>query len=278
MVPLDAVPPGAVGRSAAGFELTPHLALRFEFDGRSWDAAAAALTLRDADALDSFAVMASDLGTRLPAGPTWTDVVSIVAEWQDLFAPRGKPSAELELGLWGELWFLAGSANVDATLSGWRGPDRDAVDFFVGQRSVEVKTSRAHRVHRVSQSQVSEPVGVHEAWLLSLWVKADPSSGVTVSSLAESIVERATDRRDAWKKMATAGYRLGDRHHFETAYSLMHTPEWYPAAVVPRVREVDPGVSDLRYRVVLDEALRTQGEAAEALWMHFLGRAYGGVK
>lgn len=278
VVPLASVPPGAVGRSAAGFELTPHASLHFELDGRSWDAAAAALSLKDADAVESFAVMAADLSARLPQDAKWSDVVSVVSEWQELFAPRGKPTAEAELGLWGELWFIANSSNVDATLAGWRGPDRDAVDFFVGGRSAEVKASRAHRVHRVSQSQVTRPVGDHPAWFLSLWVKADPTSDLTVTSLVDRVVARASDQRDAWTRISAAGYRPGDRRHFETGYALMQAPEWYPAAAVPRVHAADPGVSDLRYRVVLDEARRGDDSTANELWVHFHGRAYGGLK
>jgi hypothetical protein len=278
VVPLSMVPPGAVGRTGAGFELTAHPSLHFEFEGKSWDGAAAALSLKDVDVVESFAVLAADVIQRLGEDARWADVVAIVSEWQELFAPRGKPTAEAELGLWGELWFIAGSLDVDTMLVGWRGPERDATDFFVNGRSAEVKASRAQRVHRVSQSQVTRPAGDHPAWFLSLWVKADPASETTVSTLVDRILTRASDQRDAWVRISNAGYRQGDRRHFGTSYALMQAPEWYPASAIPRVREADPGVSDLRYRVVLDEARRERDETASMLWHHFQGRDYGGQK
>jgi hypothetical protein len=278
VVPLANVPPGAVGRMGAGFELTAHPSLHFEFEGKSWDGAAAALSLKDVDVVESFAVLAADVVQRLADDARWSDVVAIVSEWQELFAPRGKTTAEAELGLWGELWFIAASADVDSLLLGWRGPERDATDFFLNGRSAEVKTSRLHRVHRVSQSQVSRPVGDHPAWLLSLWVKADPASQTTVSSLAELIVQQASDQREAWRRLGGAGYREGDRRHFATSYALMEAPEWYPTSMVPRVREADVGVSDLRYRVELDDSRREGAAATSELWRHFHGRDYGGQK
>jgi len=278
VVPLAMVPPGAVGRAGAGFELTGHPSLQFQYEGRSWEGAAAALSLRDMDVVESFAVLAADVVQRLGEDATWADVVGIVSEWQELFAPRGKPTAEAELGLWGELWFIAESLDVDATLLGWRGPDRDATDFFLNGRSVEVKASRANRVHRVSQTQVSRPAGDHPAWFLSLWMKADPASELTVPSLADSILARASDQRDAWTRISQAGYRSGDRRHYSASYALMQAPEWYPASTIPRVHSADAGVSDLRYRVELDESRREGEEGSSALWCHFHGRDYGGQK
>src|SRR6187399_3404918 len=71
IVPLAAVPPGAVGRQAAGCELIPHSSARFVHGEKHWDAPAAALVCHDANLLDPFSIFASDVIRRTSAIPTW---------------------------------------------------------------------------------------------------------------------------------------------------------------------------------------------------------------
>jgi len=40
---------------------------------------------------------------------------------------------------------------------------------------------------------VVAPVGIHESWLLSLWVKRDPA-GMSVGELVDNILERVSDQ------------------------------------------------------------------------------------
>lgn len=277
VIPLSQLPPGTVGRRASGCELLGHPDLRFAHHGREWHASAASLICTDPELVDAFAVLAADISVRLGgADVSWTSVLAMVEEWQTLLAPRGRPSAEAEIGLWGELWFIERSRDLDRALRGWRGPDGDATDFFVEGMSAEVKTTRQRRRHHVSQSQVEEPVGTYEAWLLSLWVKTDPAGELTVPRLAAQILSRASDPADAQRRLGRAGYSPGDRMAYSAAFVVLGEPEWFCVADVPCVRAVDPGVSQLRYRVSLDEAQAADMARATALWWHFHGREYGG--
>ena len=277
VVPIRDLGMAPVGRRASGCELIGHSSTRTVFQGRHAVGPAAALLCIDPELLDAFAVLAVDVAKRVrESGGTWASMLAAVEEWQTLLAPRGLPSAEAEQGLWGELWFLSQADDVEPALAGWRGPDGDATDFFLGGRSAEVKTSRHRRQHHVSHSQVDAPVGSHDAWLLSIWVKPDPAASSTVVHLAESILERVRDRGEALRRLAQAGYSPADRIGYGTAFVVLGEPEWYAAADIPRVRAADPGVSQLRYRVALDEARRADGRLSDSLWQHFLGHEYRG--
>lgn len=265
--------PSAIGRRAAGCELRAHGALHYRFDGEEWTGPAAILECADPELVDSFAVLASDVEARAEADPTWQAVLGLVEEWQALLAPRGTPTAESELGLWGELWFLSQSIDVDRALASWRGPDRDSSDFFVDGIAAEVKTSRLRRQHHVSLVQVDPGIVSFESWLVSLWVKVDPAATLTVFALASDIMDRASDRADAMRRIARAGFTLNDRREFVTGYVLASEPEWYPVDAVPRVRVADPGVSQLRYRVLLDESRRASADIVDRLRTHFHERA-----
>jgi hypothetical protein len=276
LIELTDVPSPLVGRRSAGFELLPYGSLAFVYGDRRWTSGAAALVNTDPELLSVFAVLAADVEERVSEnGRMWKHVVAIVEEWQSLMAPRGRPSAESEVGLWGELWLLAVSTNPDLLLAGWRGPDREEADFFVDGTTVEVKTSRQAGQHHVSLSQLLAPMGQRDAWLLSLWVGLDPIRGCTVPSLADRLIARVTNPSDALRRLATAGYVPADRQFYEATLVLLIEPRWYAVTDVPKVRVVDSGVSRVRYMITLDESLATSDSAS--LWWHFIGREYEGV-
>ena len=276
VIPLPNIDGNAIGRRASGCEVVGHMSTRFDHAGREWNGAAAVLLCTESELMDAFAVLAADVVARSSLiGASWSSIVALVEEWQTLLAPRGRPSVEIETGLWGELWFIDRSVDVGRILGGWRGPERDATDFFVDRVSTEIKTARVRRHHHISVAQVDAPVGTHAAWLLSLWVKIAPD-GVTVPALVDRILERGPDHADALRRIARAGFSPADRAMYTTGFVLLAEPEWYPVESVPRVRSVDPGVSQLRYRIVLDESLAADRSSAQTLWQHFHGHDYGG--
>lgn len=275
--PMTDVGAAPFGRRASGCELLAHSSTRLVFQGRDTVGPAAALLCIDPQLVDAFVVLAVDAAKRLrETGGSWASLQAIVEEWQSLLAPRGRPSAEAEMGLWGELWFLSQAADIDKAIAGWRGPDGDATDFFYGGKGAEVKTSRLRRQHFVSLSQVDAPVGTHDAWMLSIWVKPDAGSSCTVATLGEDILNRAHNRGEALRRLARAGYSPAERSGYVATFVILAEPEWYAASDVPRVRTADPGVSHLRYRVSLDEGRHAPASLSDSLWLHFLGRSYSG--
>lgn len=271
LIPLAAVPV-SVGRRGGGFSLHPVARVIFEHAGRRWEQPAATLECTEAHLVDVFLVLVVDIGRRLASldsDVTWDRVVAWVEEWQMLLARRALLTIEQQLGLWGELWIIANAVNVDALVAGWRGPDREMIDFFLDGVALEVKVSRRAHVHHVSQRQVERPVGVHQAYLLSIWVGIDPARGISVAELVDATLTRVSDGPAFLRQIALLGYAPLDRDQYVTRFVPLEPPGWFRAEDVPRVRDIDPRISQLRYVVSLDVDSALAGEPASRLWRHF---------
>ena len=272
LIPLAATPGFGVGRSGGGFSLRPASRVTFRYDARQWDQAAAALECTDAALMDTFCVLVLDLIKRLDASPlevTWSRILAWLDEWQSLLGRRGGLSTEQQLGLWGELWLVSRAAHPDRLVEAWRGPERDAVDFFLDGIGLEVKVSRNAHVHHVSQRQVDLPVGQHGAYLLSLWVAPEPVRGISLAQLVDSLSATVSDPARFLRHVALLGYSLMDREQYSLRYVALDDPLWFPAADVPRVRAADPGIAQIRYVVTLNPDKCVGKEMERDLWRHF---------
>lgn len=273
LIPLD-VAPKDVGRRGGGFSLLAAARVAFNHARRRWEQPAAALECTEPDLVDTFLVLVLDLAQRLASATeavTWSTVLAWVDEWQALLARRTVLTGEQQLGLWGELWLISNAADPDLLLAAWRGPERAPADFFLNGIGVEVKTSRSPNTHHVSQSQIDRPVGVHAAYLLSIWVGIDPGRGISLKELVERLLARVADPPALLKQVALAGYNPPDSDQYATRFLPLEAPCWFRADDVPQVRGIDPGISQLRYTVLLDSDKAATGAEADALWRHFCG-------
>lgn len=269
LIPCEGIPNSAAGRLASGCELRGHSSTVVRFMDSQWTGAAAALICTDPSLSETFSILSSEVMRQTRGNRNWRKILASVEEWQQLLAPRHRPTAEAELGLWAELWFVDRSAHIDRTLEGWRGPEGDPSDFFLDGQAAEVKASRNRGEHHVSLSQVDTAAGSCPSWLLSIWAIRDPDSGTSVASLADRILQRSQSAGAALKRLAQAGFTPLARDLYTTKFRLLDEPDWYPMDSVPRVRAADPGVTHLRYRVRLSEEKRAQADTVAGLWRHF---------
>jgi hypothetical protein len=273
LVPLKTAPV-AVGRRGGGFSLNPVSRVVFEHEGRRWEQPAATLECTENQLIDAFLVLVVDIARRLRSSgeeDAWEAIVRWVEEWQVLLTRRVVLTTEQQLGLWGELWIVSVAGNPDSLVEGWRGPEREATDFFLGGIALEVKASRRAHVHHVSLRQVDLPVGVHESYLLSMWVGIDPVHGVSLAELVDKTLARAADAPALLKQVTLLGYTPRDRDQYPTRFVLLELPIWFRAKHIPRVREIDAGVSRVRYEVTLDIDKAVSDDFAMSLWHHFCG-------
>jgi hypothetical protein len=271
LIPL-AIAPATVGRRGGGFSLAPVASVAFDYGGRRWEQPAATLECTDSQLLDVFLVLVADLARRLAsaAGETrWSTILSWVEEWQVLLGRRPVLTAEQQLGLWGELWVIANAVDADSIVAAWRGPEREAVDFFFNRVGLEVKASRRAHVHHVSQHQIDLPLGIHDVYLLSIWIGLEPVRGVSLAELVDTVLARVSDSPALLKQVALVGYSPLDRDQYATRFIPLEPPRWFRAEDVPRVRNIDPGVSQVRYLVNLDIDKSLTSERAHNLWRHF---------
>lgn len=271
LIPLE-LATETVGRHGGGFSLTSTGRVAFRHDERRWEQSAAILTCTDAALEDTFMILVLDIAQRLTATSeaiTWSKVLSWVEDWQTLLSRRVALTLEEQLGLWGELWVMSKAAAPDALFAAWRGPDREPSDFFYDGKGLEVKVSQRAHVHHISESQVDAPRGVHEAFVLSIWVGQEPISGVSLGELASTLLSRVLDPAALLKVLARVGYSPLDRDQYTTRFLPLESPKWFPAEDVPRVRQMDEGISQLRYIVTLDIDRSLDDERVTELWQHF---------
>jgi hypothetical protein len=273
IVPLETAP-NAAGRVSFGCTLLPAERIEFVFDSEKWTQPAAILECTQPELLDTFIVLAHDVSARLErhaGAPSWIEVAAIVAEWQSLLGARERLSPEEELGLWAETWFLAQSCEPDLLVSAWQGPDDSAVDFVLGGIGAEIKASHARFSHSVSRAQAGRPLGSFEAYFVSYWVTLDPDRGATLPMIADALLERLSDPSEGLRRLLLAGYSPGDRAVYVRRFLVLEEA-WFAADAIPQVRVVDPGVFNLRYRVILDDARRLDPTESARVQLHF-GRA-----
>jgi hypothetical protein len=271
LIPLD-VAPVTVGRRGGGFSLNPATRVAFEYAGRRWEQAAAALECTESELVDTFLVLVLDISRRLASAATdvtWPTILAWVEEWQMLLARRAVLTPEQQLGLWGELWVISKAANPDRLVVAWRGPEGEAVDFFVDGVALDVKVSRRAHVHHVSQRQIDSPVGLHKAYLLSIWVGVEPVRGTSLAELVDATVGKVSDAPALLRQIALLGYTPLDRDQYATRFIPLDTPRWFRAEDVPRVRTIDAGISQVRYVVTLDIDRSLADDLASGLWRHF---------
>ena len=111
-----------------------------------------AIELADPSAVDLFEVVVSDIVSALAAESTSEAAVkslsSRLTRWQAFFERFGAAglSAEHQLGLFGELWFLRRMLQRSGTkaVTSWTGPRAANQDFQLAGRAMEVKTSSAN--------------------------------------------------------------------------------------------------------------------------------------
>lgn len=270
VVPL-AEAPCAVGRACFGCNLTPADAMRFEFDSREWTQPAAILECTEPELLETFVVLAHDVALRL-SGQTdpvhWRDVVALVSQWQDLLGARKRLSPEEELGLWAEVWFITQSTDPDRLIRAWRGPDSSPVDFVLDGIGAEIKASQTRLAHNVSRTQAKSPLGGFDSYLVSCWVTLDPVRGETLPTLVDRLLATLSDPAELLRRLLEAGYVHFDRVSYDRPLVVLDEA-WFAAKDVPQVRDVDPGITQLRYRVALDEARRQGAREAAILNRHF---------
>ncbi len=255
------------GRSTEVLQLRPFDAVVFEFGGRVWTSPAAVLECSDSTLLDTFAVLAADVAGAVAAGggPTWRAVSDAVRRWESLFRCVRRLSLNEELGLWGELWFITRGINIDAAVAGWIGPSGSPADFLLKGMGIECKTSTRRLSHHVSLRQLSRPLEPGPGYLLSIWVEVDPANGITLPALVRSVRLALSDVTEFERKLLEAGYSDRDANHYEMPYALIEEPFWFETSHVPKVRDVDEGVFDVRYRIMLRQEEAIDAAAREEI-------------
>ena len=243
------------------------------------------LALTDSQHRDLFDLLVRDLvGAAEQARDEREGLIRFLArlsDWQQLFrrlGPRGL-TREAQQGLWGELWAMkevvAPVAGMRGAVDGWRGPMGTDQDFQLGDTCVEVKTSTAASLDRLSISgerQLEVPDNV-VLILLGLSLDGRARHGETLPEMVESVRHTASESGCLHLvdlRLDLCGYENNDANLYsDIGYTVRSLHPFRVEEGFPRIMSGDlkTGISDVRYLVSTAScgAFRITGKRAEKL-------------
>jgi hypothetical protein len=251
-----AVPGPTMGRVTAGISLSSLAHAVWTSEAARWEGPGALIACRNEEFLPMFSVVMTDLLVRcrqLQRLPSWDDVLEFLTDWEGLFARTFLMNELDQLGLWGELKLIQRSEKPDEAVSAWIGDSSARTDFMRNSISLEIKTSRRRGQHHVSLAQVESPELNNRAYLVSLWVEVDDGRGESVADLIRDIVTRIHQATEFERKLLKRGYSRSDVAGYSHRWQLLASPRLYSVDHLPRIRQADPGISNIRYLVTLQD-------------------------
>ena len=211
-------------------------------------------TSQDAQAQAYFLHVCETILRIIGTNPSLHAIVQVVQRLIEIFRRLSRPASRSLNGLVGELFLIAASRDVCASVSAWRSTDIDRFDFSIGNVRVDVKASAERlRIHHLSAEQCQPPAGT-VGLLASLFIEGS-GGGQSLSELVVAI-EAALGGKDdlVLKVQETIAETLGEAlptamgARFDDRLALASL-RFYNLATVPAIRdEVPPEVSGVHFR------------------------------
>jgi hypothetical protein len=217
-----------------------------------------------AELVDVFLTVMESLLAALPSQPHLPQVRQAVHDVSELFRALEVPARRDAQGLWAELFVIATRDHSTDWLRAWRITSSDKFDFTFGVVLVDVKSTQLpRRLHTFSLDQLSPPEGA-TAYVASVLVRPS-ASGPGVLGLAERIAAKVAESRDlvdkVWRNTVEAlGRDFGELTdlRFDEAYA-QQTLRFLPSELIPRPRQVDQGVTNVRFDADIDDVTHAAG-------------------
>lgn len=262
-----------VGRRPGALRLDYCSAVLVELDETRFTSNCGFITLVDRALERSYWALVRSISRSLAkfTSVTARDLGGAFSVWEMLFQSRRRLSADEEVGLWGELYFLLSCPDIDRAVACWRGPSAEDFDFLANDIVLEIKTSRKRGLHVLSHSQASSIGEQGVAYLVSIWVGEEAIAGISLPELVNRISAKVLDSVTFEERLLGARYSHGDSHLYDRKFSVLEDWSLYDVFFVPKVRAFDPGVLSLSYSVQLDSRQSVTSAERNAI----LKRAFG---
>jgi len=184
--------------------------------------------------------------------------------YKSLLSARGLMSAEVVVGLFGELLLLEhllGEMDPHAAVQAWYGPLSEEHDVAFSEVHFEVKTTTSeHRRHMISGTQQLQVLRGIPLWLISVQVTPSaPDGGRTLGRLISDVRKLVGPARTAFdERLGFVGWRDADAELYREHYTLRSQPRAYLVTdafphltderleIATRYAEL---ISDVRYRI-----------------------------
>jgi len=184
--------------------------------------------------------------------------------FKEVLARAGGLSVQAEVGLFGEVMFLAFLARLGgagAALDAWQGPLSEEHDFVLPQLHVEVKTTTSERRrHVVGALDQLAPTRELPLYLLSIQLtRASPETGQSLPGLITNVQSSFGGfARELDVRLQQQGWYSEDSGLYRTFWMLRTKPtsylvdEDFPSLTSARLRDVIPNlgmIADVSYSV-----------------------------
>jgi hypothetical protein len=203
-------------------------------------------------------------------------VKKLITDLVSLFRALTQPSRKSTQGLWGELFLIDQSTDVNLAVGSWHTTPNDRYDFAHSHERVEVKTTTGPRIHMFSHAQLI-PVEGLRVTIASL-VLSISDVGATCADLVLQILPKLKSESARRLFVDQVVRTLGDswNNTGSLKYDLDHAKQglrYFNVLDVPKILEtVPPNVHGLKYQSDLQaaaETTRSDIESRDSLTLAF---------
>ena len=239
---------------------------------------------------DIFSVLCEDLISQVTAildeNVLIKELLNRLAKWQTMFERIGQQglTAELQRGLYGELYFLrkflSSSTEKSYCITSWQVPSNTVQDFHDGNWAVEVKTTHGNnhqKIHISSERQLDNSV-VPNIFLFHISLDVRNNHGESLNDIVEwlenYLVNDVPELNSFRLKLFEVGYF--DIHkpiYQNTGYNIRQETIYSVEGEFPRImeNEIRHGVGDIKYSIVISDCLSFVTTEAE-LFQNIISR------
>ena len=169
------------------------------------------------------------------------EITNLTRDIFDLFEKISKPSRETLIGLWGELFVISSSKNVDSLVQAWHPETTDIFDFYSQNQALEIKTTTSNdRIHNFSYEQLN--AGNEKLIICSIILRFN-RSGKSLEDLKNEILSQLKSK-DLKEQFELIYYKtLGEttdedieEYKFDYSYAEENI-RYFDLTNVPRLKE-----------------------------------------
>jgi hypothetical protein len=179
-------------------------------------------------------------------------VQQFIRDLVSLFRALTQPSTRTLQGLWGELFLIHQSADVDLLARAWHATPKDRHDFVLGRERLEAKTTTGPRIHTFGHLQLAPVVGLRVT--VASMVLLPSTDGTSCGELTALITQRIKDLelRDGFVKQVVRS--VGDQWQGQAGvrFDLNHASNalrFFDIVEIPKITGAIPAeVSAVSYQ------------------------------
>ena len=200
-----------------------------------------------------FLKLLENIVLEMPNQISQKEISDLTRDIFDLFEKITKPSRETLIGLWGELFTINTSKNIDEFIKAWHPENTDKFDFYSQNQALEIKTTTSNdRIHNYSYEQLN--VGNEKLVIGSLMLRYS-RSGKSLDNLKKEILNQVKEQDlknkfdlNYFKTIGDINQEDIDEFKFDYSYASENI-KYFDLLNVPRLKEKPmAGVKKIKFQ------------------------------